>query len=136
MPSPSSYRDTGDIFMCRKHAALVGICVVDLPLAAIRLFTWAYYPTFEGFSPFLFKNICFIPIQFSRIRHVSLAAHLKARRQFKMELHSLLASQSHTKAYSTTRAIKQRQKILQNAAVAAAAAAKVASASASSSPPP
>lgn len=43
-----SGRDSGDIKTVRKHAALVGICLVDLPLLAIRLFTWAYYPSYQG----------------------------------------------------------------------------------------
>ncbi|PFH36244.1 hypothetical protein BESB_044360 [Besnoitia besnoiti] len=112
------HRDTGDIFMSRKHAALLGICVVDVPLAAVRLFTWAYYPTYEGFSPFLFKNICFIPLQCNRIRHASLAAHLKAKRQHKLQLHSRLAAQEATTTSATTSAVKQQQQQLQKSVAA------------------
>ncbi|EPR58128.1 putative transmembrane protein [Toxoplasma gondii TgCatPRC2] len=111
-------KDTGDIFMSRKHAALLGVCVVDLPLAAVRLFTWAYYPTYEGFSPFLLKNICFIPLQCSRIRHASLAAHLKAKRQHKLQLHSILASREATNPSATTSAVKVQQQQLQKSVAA------------------
>ena len=41
-------RDVGDMQTMRKHAAIVGIFFVDLPLLGLRLFTWTYYPTFEG----------------------------------------------------------------------------------------
>ncbi|CBZ50597.1 conserved hypothetical protein [Neospora caninum Liverpool] len=112
------HKDTGDIFMSRKHAALLGVCIIDLPLAAVRLFTWAYYPTYEGFSPFLLKNICFIPLQCSRIRHASLAAHLKAKRQHKLQLHSLLAAREATTTSATTSAVKLQQQQLQKSVAA------------------
>eukprot|EP00920_Eleutheroschizon_duboscqi_P036935 GHVT01088608.1.p1 GENE.GHVT01088608.1~~GHVT01088608.1.p1 ORF type:complete len:709 (-),score=184.15 GHVT01088608.1:2097-4223(-) len=78
--------DIGDVFMARKHAALVGIWCVDVPLACLRLFMWAYFSTFEGFSPWLFKNICLIPLQFARFRQCSSAARLKLEQQQQHQL--------------------------------------------------
>eukprot|EP00922_Rhytidocystis_sp_ex-Travisia-forbesii_P003358 GHVS01004904.1.p1 GENE.GHVS01004904.1~~GHVS01004904.1.p1 ORF type:complete len:907 (-),score=106.87 GHVS01004904.1:120-2840(-) len=73
-------RDAGDVFVTRKHAALVGICVVDVPLMVFRIFLWVSYPTFEGFSPFIVKNITSIMMQGMRIWQVITATRLKQQR--------------------------------------------------------
>ncbi|OEH79766.1 transmembrane protein [Cyclospora cayetanensis] len=72
-------KDLGDMQTMRKHAAIVGIFFVDLPLLGLRLITWAYYPTCDSFSPFLFKNICFIPIQLARLRQCAVAERQRAK---------------------------------------------------------
>ncbi|CDJ45255.1 hypothetical protein, conserved, partial [Eimeria tenella] len=79
--APNSF--SGDVQTMRKHAAIVGMFFVDLPLLGLRLFMWAYYPTYEGFSPFMFKNICFIPIQLTRLRQCAGAE--RSRVQFEEE---------------------------------------------------
>lgn len=61
----------GDIFLTRKHAALVAMFVVDIPLMFIRIFLWFTYPRNPGFSPLLVKNIIFLPLQaFRYLSHI------------------------------------------------------------------
>lgn len=53
----------GDIFLTRKHAALVAMFLVDIPLMFIRIYLWVAYPKNPGFTPFLVKNVIFLPLQ-------------------------------------------------------------------------
>lgn len=68
----------GDIFLTRKHAALVAMFLVDIPLMFIRIFLWVTCPKDPGFSPFLIKNIIFLPLQAFRYdQTVSIIPHIK-----------------------------------------------------------
>eukprot|EP00371_Babesia_bovis_P002702 XP_001611349.1 membrane protein [Babesia bovis T2Bo] len=61
-----------DIYYCRKYAAIVGIFFVDIPFGIFRTVAWLMLAKHAVFTPFLLKNVCFIMIQSSRIRHCSI----------------------------------------------------------------
>lgn len=68
--APAARRDlhsSSEVHTMRKHAAIVGVFFVDLPLLSLRLFVWAYYPSYTGefrCRPFLFAasflNCCLL----------------------------------------------------------------------------
>ncbi|SBT86461.1 conserved Plasmodium protein, unknown function [Plasmodium malariae] len=61
--------DLGDIYFCKKHAAVIGIILVDVPFMILRLYFLAFYFSNVHFQPLLIKNICFIPIKYITIKH-------------------------------------------------------------------
>lgn len=56
-----------DVYLTRKHAALVSIFLVDLPNLFVRMYVWVNYPLYPGLQPFLFKNIVNIPLSTFRL---------------------------------------------------------------------
>eukprot|EP01054_Gregarina_sp_Poly1_P003877 Gregarina_sp_Poly_1__3876@NODE_215_length_11293_cov_58_142259_g191_i0_p1_GENE_NODE_215_length_11293_cov_58_142259_g191_i0NODE_215_length_11293_cov_58_142259_g191_i0_p1_ORF_typecomplete_len597_score69_38CECR6_TMEM121/PF14997_6/6_4e13CECR6_TMEM121/PF14997_6/2_7e03_NODE_215_length_11293_cov_58_142259_g191_i0845410244 len=56
-----------DVFLTRKHVALVSIFIVDCPLLFVRMFIWVHYPLKPGLQPFLFKNVVNIPLSTFRL---------------------------------------------------------------------
>ncbi|XP_955310.1 uncharacterized protein TA18605 [Theileria annulata] len=58
-----------EIYFCRKFAGIVGIFFVDLPFLFIRIYTWQSTVHYSAFAPFMLKNLCFLLLQISRIRH-------------------------------------------------------------------
>eukprot|EP00375_Theileria_parva_P000929 XP_763599.1 hypothetical protein [Theileria parva strain Muguga] len=60
-----------EVYFCRKFAGIVGIFFVDLPFLFIRIYTWQSTVHYSAFAPFMLKNLCFILLQISRIRHTS-----------------------------------------------------------------
>ncbi|KAH8741578.1 hypothetical protein FG386_002798 [Cryptosporidium ryanae] len=69
----NSQRQGGDVYIVRKHAALVGIFLVDIPLLILRVYIWLHFPVFPGFNPWIMKNILFIPLQIVRLNQCRLA---------------------------------------------------------------
>ncbi|KAF7458976.1 putative transmembrane protein [Cryptosporidium felis] len=68
-----SQRQGGDVYIVRKHAALVGIFLVDIPLLILRIYIWLHFPVVPGFNPWIMKNILFIPLQIVRLNQCRLA---------------------------------------------------------------
>ncbi|GAB64933.1 hypothetical protein PCYB_041350, partial [Plasmodium cynomolgi strain B] len=64
--------DLGDIYFCKKHAAVIGIILVDIPFMILRLYFLASYVSNVHFQPLLIKNVCFIPIKCLTIKHCNL----------------------------------------------------------------
>ncbi|EUD66745.1 hypothetical protein C922_02730 [Plasmodium inui San Antonio 1] len=64
--------DLGDIYFCKKHAAVIGIILVDIPFMILRFYFLASYVSNVHFQPLLVKNVCFIPIKCLTIRHCNL----------------------------------------------------------------
>ncbi|KJP87347.1 hypothetical protein AK88_03027 [Plasmodium fragile] len=64
--------DLGDIYFCKKHAAVVGIILVDIPFMILRFYFLASYVSNVHFQPLLIKNVCFIPIKCLTIKHCNL----------------------------------------------------------------
>ncbi|KAK1932819.1 putative membrane protein [Babesia divergens] len=67
-----SLQSASDIYYCRKYAAIVGIFFVDVPFGILRFVAWLLLAKHSIFGLFLLKNICFVMIQASRIRHCSI----------------------------------------------------------------
>lgn len=67
--NPHQPSSQGDIFLTRKHAALVAMFLVDIPLLFIRIFLAVTFPTVYGLKPILVKNVLFIPLQAFRYVH-------------------------------------------------------------------
>ncbi|SBT31522.1 conserved Plasmodium protein, unknown function [Plasmodium ovale wallikeri] len=64
--------DLGDIYFCKKHAAVIGIILVDIPFMILRFYFLAFYFSNTHFQPLLIKNICFIPIKCINIKHCNI----------------------------------------------------------------
>ncbi|CAG9482407.1 conserved Plasmodium protein, unknown function [Plasmodium vivax] len=64
--------DLGDIYFCKKHAAVIGIILVDIPFMILRFYFLASYVSSVHFQPLLIKNVCFIPIKCLTIKHCNL----------------------------------------------------------------
>ncbi|OII78279.1 hypothetical protein cand_035040 [Cryptosporidium andersoni] len=67
------YHKGGDVYIVRKHAALVGIFLVDIPLLILRIYIWLTFPVIPGFNPWIMKNLLFIPLQIVRLNQCRLA---------------------------------------------------------------
>ncbi|SOV73780.1 conserved Plasmodium membrane protein, unknown function [Plasmodium sp. gorilla clade G3] len=61
--------DLGDIYFCKKHAAMIGIILVDMPFMILRFYFLAFFFSNVHFQPLLIKNICFIPIKCKAIKN-------------------------------------------------------------------
>jgi hypothetical protein len=64
--NPSHLPSQADIFLTRKHAALVSLFFVDLPLVISRITLWTVFPRIFTDHAMLSKNILFIPLQIFR----------------------------------------------------------------------
>ncbi|SOV10620.1 conserved Plasmodium membrane protein, unknown function [Plasmodium sp. gorilla clade G2] len=64
--------DLGDIYFCKKHAAMIGIILVDIPFMILRFYFLAFFFSNVHFQPLLIKNICFIPIKCKAIKNCNL----------------------------------------------------------------
>ncbi|EKX73391.1 conserved hypothetical protein [Theileria equi strain WA] len=69
---PFGVNTENDIYFCRKYAAIVGICFVDMPFLFIRVYAWQSSIHYTAFAPFMLKNFCFFFLQATRIRHSSI----------------------------------------------------------------
>lgn len=78
----------GDIFLTRKHAALVAMFLVDIPLLFIRIFLWVTFPEAYGFTPIIVKNVLFIPLQAFRLNQCRLAEKERAKSTQKKTFHT------------------------------------------------
>ncbi|XP_053991020.1 uncharacterized protein LOC128883063 isoform X2 [Hylaeus volcanicus] len=69
-----------DIFLTRKHAALVSLFFVDLPLVVSRITLWVVFPHIFTDHSMLAKNILFIPLQIFRLNQCRLAEKDRAKK--------------------------------------------------------
>ncbi|CXH96345.1 conserved Plasmodium protein, unknown function [Plasmodium berghei] len=64
--------DLGDIYFCKKHAAVIGIILIDIPFMILRFYLLVFYFSNIHFQPLLIKNICFIPIKCITIKRCNI----------------------------------------------------------------
>ncbi|CRG98682.1 conserved Plasmodium protein, unknown function [Plasmodium relictum] len=64
--------DLGDIYFCKKHAAVIGIILIDIPFMILRFYFLTFFFSSIHFQPLLIKNICFIPIKCIKIKYCNL----------------------------------------------------------------
>ncbi|VWU51224.1 conserved membrane protein, unknown function [Hepatocystis sp. ex Piliocolobus tephrosceles] len=65
--------DLGDIYFCKKHAAVIGIILIDVPFMLLRLYLLTFHFSNIQLHPLLIKNICFIPINCMNIKYCNMA---------------------------------------------------------------
>ncbi|CAD2097125.1 hypothetical protein YYG_04814 [Plasmodium vinckei petteri] len=64
--------DLGDIYFCKKHAAVIGIILIDIPFMILRFYLLVFYFSNIHFQPLLIKNICFIPLKCITIKRCNI----------------------------------------------------------------
>ncbi|OII75418.1 uncharacterized protein cubi_01939 [Cryptosporidium ubiquitum] len=92
-----SQRQGGDVYIVRKHAALVGIFLVDIPLLILRIYIWLHFPVFPGFNPWIMKNILFIPLQIVRLNQCRLAEKERFHKSQRENFFSSIVNRDGTK---------------------------------------
>lgn len=92
-----SQRQGGDVYIVRKHAALVGIFLVDIPLLILRTYIWLHFPVFPGFNPWIMKNILFIPLQIVRLNQCILAEKERSHKSQRENYFSSIVNRDEAK---------------------------------------
>lgn len=95
-----SQRQGGDVYIVRKHAALVGIFLVDIPLLILRTYIWLHFPVFPGFNPWIMKNILFIPLQIVRLNQCRLAEKERSHKSQRESFFSSIVSKDEARSGS------------------------------------
>ncbi|KAK6588913.1 hypothetical protein RS030_2318 [Cryptosporidium xiaoi] len=90
-------RQGGDVYIVRKHAALVGIFLVDIPLLILRVYIWLHFPVFPGFNPWIMKNMLFIPLQIVRLNQCRLAEKERSQKSQRESFFSSVIVRDDTK---------------------------------------
>ncbi|KAJ1612601.1 transmembrane domain-containing protein [Cryptosporidium canis] len=98
-----SQRQGGDVYIVRKHAALVGIFLVDIPLLILRIYIWLHFPVFPGFNPWIMKNILFIPLQIVRLNQCRLAEKERFHKSQRENFFSSIVNREEPKADTLTK---------------------------------
>ncbi|KAJ1605580.1 transmembrane domain-containing protein [Cryptosporidium canis] len=98
-----SQRQGGDVYIVRKHAALVGIFLVDIPLLILRIYIWLHFPVFPGFNPWIMKNILFIPLQIVRLNQCRLAEKERFHKSQRESFFSSIVNREEPKGDAMTK---------------------------------
>ncbi|SPJ08410.1 conserved Plasmodium membrane protein, unknown function [Plasmodium sp. DRC-Itaito] len=95
--------DLGDIYFCKKHAAMIGIILVDMPFMILRFYFLAFFFSNVHFQPLLIKNICFIPIKCKAIKNCNLIFHQLRKNIDHSDNHrkNKYINSQHTSTYDT-----------------------------------